>query len=150
MEQDGRTGFGQLVASINPLAYTWNLPVLFALLFAAPNAHFAAWRLVLGWLALLPVHAWGIGFEVLKVLAVDSGSQASDQMGLQGWHLEVIGYGYQLGYLMLPVIGAATIWLMLNRGFVAELAGHEKPRSQTPEGASLTDKPGARQVGGKG
>ncbi len=109
---------GQAVISVNALVYSWNLPVLLALLFAADERFFTYWRLVIAYIGLMPLHVWGISFDVLKTLALDSGSEIRSELAFQTWHLEVIGLGYQFGFLMLPVIGAATLWIAMNRRFI--------------------------------
>ena len=70
------------------------------------------WRAQFG---LMPLHVWGISFDLLKTLALQSGAEAHAALGYTGWQLELIGLGYQFGYLMLPVIGAATLWIAMNR-----------------------------------
>ena len=47
----------EIVIPVNLLKYSWNLPVLMALLFAADERFFSLGRMVLGYLALLPSQA---------------------------------------------------------------------------------------------
>ena len=65
----------ELVVPVNVLKYCWNLPLLLALLFAADERHFSLGRLVLGYLALLPVQAWSVTLEVLKALTLEAGAR---------------------------------------------------------------------------
>jgi hypothetical protein len=112
---------GNLVIESNALIYTWNLPVLLALLFAAQERFFTYWRLALTFIGLIPFHAWGISFEVLKVLSLQSGEEARRFLDLAPWQMELVGLAYQFGYLMLPVIGGATLWIAMNRDLLFEL-----------------------------
>lgn len=105
----------ELVVPVNVLMYSWNLPVLLALLFAADERFFSLSRLVIGYVALLPFHAWGVTFEVLKTLVIQAGPEAAAQVGITGWGREAVALGYQFGYLMLPIIAASSLWIALNR-----------------------------------
>ena len=111
----------ELVVPVNILIYSWNLPVLLALLFAADERFFSLSRLVIGYAALLPFHAWGVVFEVLKALAIQAGPEAAAQVGLTGWEREAVALGYQFGYLMLPIIAASSLWIALNRPLLEAL-----------------------------
>ena len=109
---------GQLIVEKNPLIYSWNLPLLVALLFATDDRFFSVGKLLLVYVLLLPFHAWGLGFDIIKTLALNTGPEVAQQLGYSGWSLEFIGLGYQFGYLMLPVIGATTIWVGMNQGLI--------------------------------
>lgn len=112
---------GQVILEKNPLIYSWNLPVLVALLFATDDRFFSLGKLLLVYVALLPFQAWGVGFDLLKTLTLDAGPEIARQLGYSGWSLEFIGLAYQFGYLMLPVIGATTIWLAMNQELIQGL-----------------------------
>ena len=112
---------GQIIIGVNALIYAWNLPVLLALLFAADDRFFSYGRLAIAYFGLMPLYVWGISFDVLKTLALQSGAEAHAYLGYTGWQLELIGLGYQFGYLMLPVIGAASLWIAMNRSLLMVL-----------------------------
>ncbi len=124
----------ELVVPVNPLIYSWNLPVLLALLFAAEERFFSLSRLVIGYVALLPFHAWGVVFEVLKALAIQAGPEAAAQVGLTGWEREAVALGYQFGYLMLPVIAASSLWIALNRPLLHALLA-DRDAAEPPPGS---------------
>jgi len=109
-----------LVVECNPLIYAWNLPVLVALLLAS-NQPRTSLRILLGLAVLLPVHVWGVSFDVLKRAALTSGPAIQEQLALSEWQREAIALGYQFGYLMLPIIASITIWIALNRPFISHL-----------------------------
>ncbi|WP_155986314.1 exosortase H-associated membrane protein [Thioalkalivibrio sp. ALE9] len=120
-DAQGNKATGQIVLPINPLIYSWNLPVLLALLFAANERFFSIRKLILGYFLLVPAHAWGLTFDALRSLALRGGADIRNELGFTDWTLELIALGYQFGYLMLPFIAVVTIWIMLNLRLVESL-----------------------------
>jgi hypothetical protein len=116
---------GQIMVEKNPLLYCWNLPVLMALLFAADERFFTMGRMFSTYLLLLPFQAWGIGFDIIKTLAFETGSEVTEQLSLVQWQLDFIAIGYQFGYLMLPLIAASGIWMLMNRELLDTLRREE-------------------------
>lgn len=109
-----------LVLEVNPLAYGYGLPLFAALLLAAGETR--RWRkLLLGALLLVPFQAWGICFDLLKQVAVTSGSAVSAQAGFPPWQTEAIALGYQFGALILPAMVPIGLWLAFNRSFIPML-----------------------------
>lgn len=106
---------GQIMVEKNPLLYTWNLPVLMALLFAADERFFSMGRMFLTYVLLLPFQAFGIALDTVKTLAFETGSDVTAQLDFAPWQMNAIALGYQFGYLMLPFIAAAGIWILMNR-----------------------------------
>lgn len=101
-----------------------------ALLFAADERFFSLGRMVVGYLALLPFQAWGVIFEVLKVLSIQLGPEIAGRVGISPWGREVVALGYQFGYLMLPVIAASSVWMVLNRSLINTLLSAGRDRSE--------------------
>ena len=91
---------------------------------AAPAASKGIKALYLGagLLVLLPFIAWGTGFDILKHLAFTLGAQTAPYLDLTGIKRELIGWGYQFGYLILPGVVPLAIWIALHRQFLLELA----------------------------
>ena len=125
-------GIAQVVVEVNVLSYAWNLPVLFSLLFATDRRFFSYRYVALAYIGLLPLLVWGICFDILKTVALQSGPEAHAFLGYRGFQLELIALGYQFGYLMLPVIGAVVLWVGMNRGMLLLLLDRLAP---TPEPA---------------
>lgn len=125
-------GRGKVIVSLNPLIYSWNIPVLLALCFAVEERHFSNAKTVLAVMALLPLHAFGLGADLLANLAFKLGPEVAGQLSLQPWQNEAIALAYQFGYLMLPVIGASAIWLVSQYPVVSRLAGGGLPESESP------------------
>jgi hypothetical protein len=120
-------GVAQIVVEVNALSFAWNLPVLLALLFATDKRFFSYRHVAVAYVSLLPLYIWGICFDILKTLALQSGPEARAFLGYSASRLEVIALGYQFGYLMLPVIGAVAIWLSLNRDMFLLLLSRPEP-----------------------
>lgn len=127
---EGTPRTGQITLAINPLIYSWNLPVLLALLFAADERFFSMTKLVIGYLLLLPAHVWGMTFEALLRLTLQTDAEVREALGFAPWGLELIGLGYQFGYLMLPFIAAVTIWIFLNLRLVENLLERDRITGQ--------------------
>ena len=106
---------------LNPLIYGYSLPLFTALLLAAPGGEGQKWlRFFVGMAILLPLQAWGVSFEVFKVLAFDLG-QAEPRGWGQGIR-DFIALGYQFGYLILPAGAPVVIWIGQNQAFIRQLA----------------------------
>ncbi|TXH67552.1 MAG: hypothetical protein E6Q83_17335 [Thiothrix sp.] len=106
---------------LNPLIYTYSLPLLFALILATPSSN--KWQQLI-WASLiwLPIAAFSMFFSVLKVLCFDVGTAFQQQQGLSAWSLDAIALAYQMGTLILPMIAPLVIWMALNRVFLLSLA----------------------------
>ena len=119
----------EIVVPVNVLMYSWNLPLLLGLLFAAEDRFFSLSRLSISYVALLPFQTWGVVFDVLKTLTIQAGPEVAEKVGISGWGREAIALGYQFGYLMLPVIAASSIWIALNRPLLTTLlTRHDLPQ----------------------
>jgi hypothetical protein len=109
---------------VNPLVYAYCLPLYAGLTLAAP-AHTRLRKsayLVLGLIALLPVVAWGSGFEILKTLAFTLETDTASYVNFSGGRRELIAWGYQFGFLILPGVMPLALWIALHRDFLRELA----------------------------
>ncbi|MBU2884328.1 hypothetical protein KO507_00965 [Gilvimarinus agarilyticus] len=112
---------GNVIVTINPLIYSWNIPVLMALCFAVSDKLFSNARVILAVTALFPIHAWGLVAEFFLTIVFKSPPAVAGQIELVQWQKEAIALCYQFGYLMLPVIGAASLWFIANRALVQQL-----------------------------
>jgi hypothetical protein len=112
---------GQAVVTINPLMYSWNIPVLLALCYAVDESLFSNKRVILAVAALFPMHAWGLVAEFFVSVLFRMGTEVSGQLSVSPWQQELAALCYQFGYLMLPVIGAVSVWFLANRALVQQL-----------------------------
>ena len=135
---------GELLVPVNVLAYSWNLPLLLALLQAADQRFFSLERMLVGYLALTPFQAWGVVFAVLKTLSIQAGPAIAAQVGIDGWAREAVALGYQFGFLMLPAISAGSIWIALNRPLLNALLTEGMPDSVRRSAHQTRDPVGLR------
>lgn len=123
---------GVLSFEINPLIYSYSLPLYAGLTLAAPahSARRKAAYLLAGLIALLPFIFWGASFETLKILAFTMGSDTASYVDFSGIRRQLIGWGYQFGYLILPGVMPLAVWIALHRDFLGDLApGLSPPKS---------------------
>lgn len=119
---------GNLVVTLNPLIYSWNIPVLMALCFAVSDHLFSNARVILAVAALFPLHAWGLTAEFFVTIVFRQTPEIASQLVLSQWQKEAVALCYQFGYLMLPVIGAASLWFIANRALVQQLIDEKTDR----------------------
>jgi hypothetical protein len=111
---------------VNPMVYGYALPLLVGLIMAtplAPRQRFAqcAIGIPVIWLA----QAFGVIAESLKTVAIDAGPLGAEAAQRAGLSLNLIALGYQFGYLILPALLPAVLWIVGNRGFIAALTGRD-------------------------
>ena len=106
---------------LNPLIYSYSLPLLAALILATPSLH-KAQNLLWGLLLILPTEVFSMTFSVLKTLTFDVGAAFQIQQGISPTEADLIALGYQVGTLLLPMIAPLIIWVALNRDFLTQLA----------------------------
>lgn len=109
-----------MVAEVNPLIYSYGLPLYFALFIASGNQRHWG-KLLLGALILVPIQTWGICFDILKQVAISAGPAVSSQAGFSDLQRDVIALCYQLGYLILPTLAPVVVWLLLSPKFLPML-----------------------------
>ncbi len=116
---------GDLVFSVNPLLYSYGLPLFTALSIATPGAagnedlKWSRWLWGLPLLALFQV--WGVCFDGLKTLLFTLGPEISAQMAFSSLAMEAVALAYQLGYLILPSVLPLVIWVVQYRAYLAEM-----------------------------
>ncbi len=108
---------------VNALKYGYCIPLFTALLLATPGLW---WRKVkiwlMGLLILQLVQAWGVSFEVLKILLFDQCPQAPGMLGYGFLSLNGTGLAYQFGFLILPAVSPVVIWMAFHTDYLRDLA----------------------------
>jgi len=94
------------------LKYGYGLPLLMALL-CASRAKGIFIKACLGALALLPFQIWGVCLDWLKQAAIDTRAAPFSPLA----H-ELIAFGYQFGYLVLPALVPVLLWVAMDRRFL--------------------------------
>ena len=139
VRMQGPTGdvLGELAPEVSYPTYGYGLVLLWAMLLAARTERWWLKGLV-GSLLLVPVQAWGIGFQWLRDVVILSGASGAAYLQYPRWVNDVVAYGYQFGFLMLTPVAPIMLWLLFNKSFVAalwlEAALEEAPdkRAQAP------------------
>lgn len=110
-----------LTPEISVLTYCYGLPLLLAL-FLGVRAKGLSWKLPLCAVGLLPFQAWGVCFAWLIPIAVEAGQYTRSTTYFNSWEVNLIGLGYQLGFLVLPTLIPVLLWLYFERSFVTTVA----------------------------
>jgi hypothetical protein len=118
----GAGGIGIIEPTINPMVYAYSLPLFGGLAMATPLT--VRRRLIQFAVALAVIwtsQAFGIVAESLKALAFDAGDSGAAAVARAGLAPDAIALAYQFGYLILPAVVPAALWIGLNRAFIEEL-----------------------------
>ena len=109
---------------INPLIFSYGLPLLFGLVMGSD----VSWRrkagiLLIGYVVITGVQIWGVVFGSLKMLAFNFGEQTHEVVLSHGITDGMIALGYQLGTLILPALAPIFVWVLTNRPLVEQFVG---------------------------
>lgn len=115
----GRTA--DLTPEVSVLTYCYGLPLLLAL-FLGVRAKGLLWKLPVSAVAMLPFQAWGVCFAWLMPIVLDAGRYTRSTTYFNSFEVNLIGLGYQLGFLLLPTVIPMLLWLYLERSFVVTVA----------------------------
>lgn len=115
---------GVLILTARPLIYGWCIALFAGLVLATPAIiRTRLTQFGLGLPVLFLVESWGAIFEVLKKLAFDAGPLGLAAIEQAGMNVNLIGTGFQFGYLILPAVMPILLWILLNREFLETLVG---------------------------
>jgi hypothetical protein len=111
----------ELPYPINPLQYHYGLPLCLALILSSSDSLLRKARnIVLSILLLLLVQLWGVYFDFLKSLFLQTPNHLIGNIILQNWQFDLIAICYQIGALVLPPVAPLIIWLFLYKNFVSQ------------------------------
>jgi hypothetical protein len=114
--------FGFLEPVINPMIYGYALPLFAGLVLATPLSRKQRAAQISGGAALIWLaQTFGVIAESLKSVGLDSGPAGIEAMHRAGVPLEAIALSYQFGYLILPALVPAVLWIVCNRSFIESL-----------------------------
>ena len=109
---------------VNPLIYTYGLPLLFGLVMGSNVSWLRKLVIMLiGYVVITGVQIWGVVWVSLKMLAFNFGAQTHDIVASHGVSDAAIALGYQLGTLILPALAPIFVWVLSNRPLVEEFVG---------------------------
>lgn len=118
---EGRTAL--LNGEINPMIYAWGMALLFGLIMATPlSVRQRIKQMLIGYLVVSVVTAWGVLWETWTDLAFRYGPDAAQVVAVSGPPTTMIALFYQLGYLMLPAVVPLATWILMNRAFLEQIA----------------------------
>jgi hypothetical protein len=123
-EPDASGRVGQLLLTSTPMVYAWCLPLFAGLVMATPlSAARRMLQIAIGFAVLWLVVSWGAFFDALYLLQFRAGPLGEAALLRAGFSAEAVGLGYQFGYLVLPAVTPAALWILLNRVFIESLVG---------------------------
>ena len=119
--KDGAPKYAFFDFALNPMIYGYSVPLFAGLVMATPLEKWQRFAQIgVGLVALWLVQAFGVVAETFKVLGLQL-AEGTAKMHELGYSLEVIALAYQFGYLILPPLVPAALWILLNRPFIEEL-----------------------------
>jgi hypothetical protein len=109
---------------VNPLVYTYGLPLLFGLVMGSDVSWLRKFLIMLiGYAVITLVQIWGVVWLSLKMLAFNFGEQTHAIVAAHGVSDAAIALGYQLGTLILPALAPIFVWVLSNRQLVEQFVG---------------------------
>ena len=109
---------------VNPLVYSYGLPLLFGLVMGSDVSWLRkAVIMLIGYVSITLVQVWGVVFQSLKMLAFNFGEQSQVYVTQAGVSEDVIALGYQLGTLIFPALIPIFVWVLTNRPLVEQFVG---------------------------
>lgn len=124
---------------VNPLVYSYGLPLLFGLVMGSDVSWLRKFTILLiGYVAITAVQVWGVVWQSLKMLAFNFGSQTHVIIDETGISDEVIAMCYQMGSLIFPALVPIFVWVLTNRPLVEQFVGwgwEDKKRMEQNESA---------------
>ena len=112
-----RGGGAAVTVDVNALLYAFGMPLFAALTIAAGGPRRAR-TLAIGYVALLPVVAWGVIADFLKNIAITSGPAIASQTGFSAAQREAVAFAFQFGSLILPTVVPAIVWVVTHRTYL--------------------------------
>ena len=138
---DGQSALGLVEFAIYPLIYGYSLPLFFGLALATPLEEERRWgHMAIGTACIWLAQAFGLVADALKTLVLGAGPQAASAAQVAGLSPDLVALCYQFGYLILPTVVPAALWLVLNQSFIEALTGR-KFGEPAPGNAGRTPEP---------
>jgi hypothetical protein len=113
-------GGGRVSVDVNPLLYSYGMPMFAALVLAAREPGWIR-TLLIGFVVLVPFAAFGVMADFLKNVAITSGPMVASQTGFSQLQRELIAFSFQFGSLIVPTVAPAALWVLLHRRFLERL-----------------------------
>ena len=115
-------GVGVLEPTLNPMVYGYSLPLFCGLAMATPLSSLRRLgQLAIAFAAIWIAQAFGLSAEALKFVAFEAGPSGAAAAARAGLAPNAIALAYQFGFLILPAVVPAALWIGLNRRFIEQL-----------------------------
>lgn len=138
--RDGTTG--ALGFIVNPLIFSYGLPLLFGLVMGSDVGWLKKiFILLLGYVTITVVQIWGVVWLSLKMLAFNFGDQAHQIVQDAGISDSAIALSYQLGSLIFPALAPIFVWVLTNRRLIEQFVGWSAGELKSGEKPGGTEKP---------
>lgn len=119
-------GVGVLEPTLNPMIYAYSLPLFSGLAMATPlTTRRRLFEMAIAFTVIWLAQAFGIVAESLKFVAIEAGAEGAAATAKAGLSPSAIALAYQFGYLILPAVVPAALWIGLNRSFIERLVGRD-------------------------
>ncbi|MFT3790132.1 MAG: exosortase H-associated membrane protein [Rudaea sp.] len=139
--KDGAPKFAFFDFALNPMIYGYSVPLFAGLVMATP---LETWRravqIVTGLVVLWLTQSFGVVAEAFKVLGLQL-PEGTAKMHELGYSTELIALAYQFGYLILPPLVPAVLWILFNRAFIEELTRPSAAAAAEPNRANAVEAP---------
>jgi hypothetical protein len=118
----GAGGVGVLEPTLNPMIYAYSLPLFTGRAMATPlTTRRRIFEIAIAFVVIWLAQAFGIVAESLKFVAVEAGAEGAAAAAKAGLSPSATALAYQFGYLILPAVVPAALWIGLNRSFIERL-----------------------------
>lgn len=126
-------GVGLLEPTLNPMVYGYSLPLFCGLAMATPLSSLRRLgQLAVAFVVIWIAQAFGLSAEALKFVAFEAGPSGAAAAARADLAPNAIALAYQFGYLILPAVVPAALWIGLNRGFIDQLVRRDgEPGEET-------------------
>jgi len=105
----------QLAFNINPLKYSYGLPLFFALIFSYQgNITDKLLKCLLALFVIFLTQVWGISFDIIRHLLFEFNGAYAAHFGLNSFQRLLVSYGSQLGFLLLPSLTPIVLWIYIE------------------------------------
>jgi len=112
---------------VNPLIYSYGLPLLFGLVMASGVSFTRKIAtLLVGYICVMLIQVWGVVWQALKMLAFNFGPDAHQLVSDAGISDELIALCYQLGVLIFPPLVPVILWVLANWELIEQFTGWQR------------------------
>lgn len=108
----------QLAFDINPLKYSYGLPLFFALLLVSKGLwRDKIWSSLIAAVFLLLAQTWGLCFDIIRNLLFEFNGVYAAYFNYGTLATTLVSLGSQLGFLLFPNLVPILLWIVLMPDF---------------------------------